>query len=203
MYSDDTISLLYGDLIYSPGETAESRNGSLLEFGSTAREVRKVKVRFQSENPSIPLRVSVGGNKQVTVLDSKIQPFGAEMYVLNNTSTFVPLHDNQFSTFSIIGNEINKSGQIEYSIDDFTEMSSKEPLIFQSTWIQSEQDAKSLATWIKESILNKNKVINLDIFGNPLISPGDIVTINYPLQELITQVGKYIVVDVQLQFSEG
>ena len=203
VYSDDTISLLYGDLIYSPGETAESRNGSLLEFGATAREVRKVKVRFQSENPSIPLRVSVGGNKQVTVLDSKIQPFGAEMYVLNNTSTFVPLHDNQFSTFSIIGNEINRSGQIEYSIDDSTEMSSKEPLIFQSTWIQSEQDAKSLATWIKESILNKNKAINLDIFGNPLISPGDIVTINYPLQELITQVGKYIVVDVQLQFSEG
>jgi hypothetical protein len=145
----------------------------------------------------------VGGNKQVTVLDSKMQPFGAEVYVLNNTSTFVPLHDNQYSTFSVIGNEINKSGQIEYSIDDATEMATKEPLIFQSTWIQSEGDAKSLATWIKGSILNKNKVISLDIFGNPLITPGDIVTINYPLQELTTASGKYIVVDVQLEFSEG
>ena len=203
VYSDDTMSLLYGDLIYSPGETAASRNGSLLEFGATAREIRKVKFKYSSEGPTIPLRVSVGGNKQVTVLDSKIQPFGAEVYVLNNTSTFVPLHDNEYSTFSVIGNEINKSGQIEYSIDDATEMATKEPLIFQSFWIQSEGDAKSLAKWIKESILNKNKVISLDIFGNPLITPGDIVTINYPIQELTTASGKYIVVDVQLAFSEG
>ena len=203
VYSDDTISLLYGDLIYSPGETAASRNGSLLEFGATAREIRKVKFKYDSEGPAIPIRVSVGGNKQVTVLDRKIQPFGAEVYVLNNTSTFVPLHDNQYSTFSVIGNEINKSGQIEYSIDDSSEMSSKEPLIFQSNWIQSEGDAKSLAKWIKESILNKNRVVNLDIFGNPLITPGDIVTINYPLQGLTTASGKYIVVDVQIQFTEG
>jgi hypothetical protein len=82
-------------------------------------------------------------------------------------------------------------------------MATKEPLIFQSFWIQSEGDAKSLAKWIKESILNKNKVISLDIFGNPLITPGDIVTINYPIQELTTASGKYIVVDVQLAFSEG
>lgn len=203
VYSDDTISLLYGDLIYSPGETAESRNGSLLEFGSTAREIRKVKFKYSSDGPAIPIRVSIGGNKQVTVLDSKMQPFGAEVYVLNNTSTFVPLHDNQYSTFSVIGNEINKSGQIEYSTDDATEMATKEPLIFQSSWIQTEGDAKSLAQWIKESVLNKNKVVSLDVFGNPLITPGDIVTINYPLQELTTAAGKYIVVDVQLVFSEG
>lgn len=203
VYSDDTVSMLYGDIIYKQGETVESRNGSLIEFGTTAREIRNTKTKYDVDGPSVPIRVSTGGNKYATVLDKKMQPFNSEMYVLNNTSTFIPLHDNEYSTYSIIGNEITKSGQIEYSTDTATDAASKEQVIFQSNWIQSESDAKSLADWIKTTTLNKNRSVNLEIFGNPLISPGDIITINYPFQGLSTDDGKYIVVDVQLGYSEG
>lgn len=202
VYSDDIISLLYGDIRYTAGETLASREGSLLEFGTTAREIRKTKISYQ-DKPAIPIKFSTGINQYVTILGSRLQPFSAESYVLNNTSTFIPLDDGNFSSFYVVGNSINKSGQIEYTTHSATEMASKEPVIFESSWIQSEEDAKSLADWISNTVLNKGKYISMEVFGNPLLSPGDIVSINYPLQGLSKETGKYIIVRVENDYSEG
>lgn len=206
VYSDDSLSLLYGDILYSAGETVAARNKGLIEFGKTAREIRKAKFRYDNSDkgPAIPIKPSTGGNKYVTILDNSLQPFGGEIYALNNTSVFVPLHDNNYSTFWVAGNEISKSGQIEYLTDESSEMAIKQPVQFESSWIQTEQDAKSLADWIKSTSLNKGRLVDLEIFGNPLLSPGDIVKINYPLQQM--EIGddvKYIITDINNVYSGG
>jgi hypothetical protein len=202
VYSDDTMSLLYGNLIFNSGETSESRKDSLIEFGTTAREIRKAKV-FYTDKPAIPIKFSTAKNKYATVLDTRLQPFSAETYVLNNTSTTIPLDDGNYSSFYVLGNSVYKSSPLEYTTYTETDSKNKEPVIFESNWIQSESDAKSLADWIKSTVLNKGRIVEISLFGNPILSPGDIVTINYPLQGLDGESQKYIITRVSLTYSEG
>jgi hypothetical protein len=102
VYSDDTISMLFGDLVYSAGETRDSRNGSLKEFGSVVRQIKELKLDMILLNPAIPLYLSSGVNKNVNIMSSKLQPFTAEMLVMNNTSGFVNLADGQYNTFQVV-----------------------------------------------------------------------------------------------------
>lgn len=202
VYSDDSLSMLYGDFKYFTGETQQSSGGALLEFGVTAREIKYAKVKYDSY-PAIPIKFSTSKNRYVTLLESRIQPFSAETFVLNNTSTYVPLDDGNYSSFYVLGNSIYKSSPIEYSTyleDDKIE--NKEFGIFQTNWIQTESDAKALAEWMKSTVLNKNKYVEMEVFGNPLIGPGDVITINYPLQGLDGN-NKYMITRSTLSYSEG
>jgi hypothetical protein len=202
VYSDDTLSMLYGDLIYNSGEVATVDSGAIFEFGTTAREIKKTKVSYD-DRPALPIQFRTSLNKYVTVLAEKLQPFGAESYVLNNTSVTVALDDSNNTTFYVLGNSIQRSGAIDYDTDQSTDSANKESVVFDSSWIQSESDAKSLAEWIKSTILNKGRAVNMTVFGNPIISAGDIVTINYPLVGIDTSSNKYVVTRCTLDYKEG
>ena len=201
IFSDDSLSLLYGDIVYSQGPNENKRDEAFVEFGTTAREIKYAKAKYNSA-PGIPLKFSTSSNKYATVLDTKLQPFQAEAYVLNNTSTFVPLDDGNYTSFYIMGNSVNKSSPLEYNTDEPSELATKNPVIFESNWIQTEADAKNLADWIKSTVLNKGKYVELEVFGNPVLSAGDIININYPLQGLDGN-NKYIIVRLELEYLEG
>lgn len=202
LYADDTLSMLYGDLIYNNGKDVADQSGSLYEFGTIGREIRKVKESYQ-DRPAVPIQVRTANNKFVTVLDQRLQPFSAEAYLLNNTSTSVVLHDNNYTSLYILGNKIQRSGAIDYDTDQSTDSENKESVVFDSSWIQSEEDAKALAEWIKSNSLNKGKFIDMTVFGNPILSAGDIVTINYPILGMTETSDKYIITRCSLEYSEG
>lgn len=203
VYSDDTVSLLFGDMIYSAGETVDSRNGSLKEFGSVVRQIKKIKARYDESNPAIPIYISTGVNRSVNLMAKKLQPFSLEAVVMNNTSGFVNLADGEYNSFQVVGNPVIQGGVVEYSTDDPNSKAKKYPIQFESTWIQSQTDAKELADWIIATQLNKGKSVSLSVFGNPLIEAGDIIAINYPIQDMTYQQGKYIVTSVITEFYEG
>ena len=141
-------------------------------------------------------------NKFAKVLGSKVSNFGGEAYVLNNTSSTIPLSDGGSSNFYIYGNTIGQSGTLEYSTDDSADYANKEPVIFESKWLQALADVESLAKWIKNKVINRGKVITINVFGNPIISVGDIVTIKYPYQGL-AGTEKLIVTNVSQSYSQG
>jgi hypothetical protein len=202
VYSDDTISMLYGDIIYSDGNTKPDDSGSLFEFGTTAREIKKTKISYD-DRPAKPITFRTSLNKYVSILDQKLQPFGAESYVLNTSSVTVPLDDNNNTSFYVLGNSIQRSGFIDYDTDQSEDSENKEPVVFQSTWIQTAKDAETLAEWIKASVLNKGKFIEMTVFGNPLISAGDIVRVSYPILGMTESNNKYIVTRCTLEYKEG
>jgi len=68
--------------------------------------------------------------------------------------------------------------------------------------LENAKDVKSLADWIQSRVVNKAKIITMKIFGNPLISVGDIITIDYPYQD-ITAEQKIIVVKVSQRYQGG
>jgi hypothetical protein len=204
VFSDDTVSMLYGDIIYNDGGTTVDQSGSIIEFGTIAREIRKVKDSYDEDRPAIPIRFRTGFNKYATMLDSRLQPFSSEAYVLNNTSSSIILHDNNYTSFYLLGNSIQRSpGVIDYDTDQSNDSKPKESVIFDSSWIQSEEDAKSLAEWIKSNALNKGSFIDMRVFGNPILSAGDIISINYPILGMSQDSVKYIITRCSLEYSKG
>jgi hypothetical protein len=77
------------------------------------------------------------------------------------------------------------------------------PVQFDSTWIQSATDAKSVADWITSTQLNKGQKRRNGSFGNPLINAWRYRGINYQSLDLSTTNEKYIVTSVRLGFSQG
>jgi hypothetical protein len=204
-FSNDLLNTAYGDLIYNTGlgsdEVSKKLKSSVDEFGTVVREIAYIKQKFDSR-PSFPITWTTGANKYASIIGSKLSSFGAEAYILNNASVRIPLSDGGANTLSIIGNQLGDSGELVYSTDDTSDYSAKEPLVFKSSWIQNEQDAKNLAEWIKAKVVNKGRIVNMSVFGNPLISVGEIVSI-YNSYQGFSGTEKLIVTEVNHTFSQG
>lgn len=203
-FSKDFLDTSYGDLLYNSLNEDVDQNQkptSFEEFGTVVRELRKRSVRFSSP-PAIPIRWTTGGNNLATILSETKDNFKSDVMVLNNSSITIPLSDRGVNQLSIFGTTIGFSGELEYSTSPVAQYSTAEPVIFQSTWLQNQKDVKSLAEWIRGRVVNKAKIITMEVFGNPLISVGDIITVNYPYQGLTTS-QKIIVVKVSQSFGGG
>lgn len=203
-FSDDMLNIAYGDIMYNSNNTdmnSVSLRDQIDEFGTTVREIYKASVKFESR-PSYPIKWSVGANNSVSLIGSTRSNFASEAYVLNNTTTTVPLSDGNLASMYIIGNTLADSGTLEYTTDDYVDYVTKEPVIFESQWIQTEDAAKNLAEWIKLEVVNKGKIVNVTTFGNPLLSLGDIVTINYPFQGF-NGTEKFIITSIDHAYDGG
>jgi len=200
-FNDTVLNFLYGEKVLSNFNKTSLKNGYLEEFGTVARELRKVNIKYESR-PGYPLYPSLGINKFVNVLGSRLTSFGAEIYLINNAGTWVPLDDSSLNSFSVIGNYLVTSGQHEYKDSTINEFTDPEPVVFESQWIQKESDAKSISNWIKDLWSKQQSVVTMQVFGNPLISVGDIVTINYPANNL-DGVKKFVIMSISNSFNQG
>ena len=205
-FSNDLLDIAYGDTIYNSSadeDVYQIKKDMVDEFGTTVREISRHIVKFDSR-PAFPIKWSTGNNKLVKIIASKQSSFGGEAYLLNNTSTTIPVADSNYAAFYIFGNTLSQSGELEYSTDEANTYSTKEPVIFQSKWIQSQSDAKSLAEWIKSNVVNKGKIVEIQTFGNPLLNIGDIVSITHPLQGF--EAGnseKFIITNINQSYNNG
>jgi hypothetical protein len=201
-YSEAAISFLYGNKTLQNNTVSNSSsNGFIEEFGAVARELRVLKTKYDSR-PGFPLYASTGVNSFAKIIGQRLTSFGAEVYVLNNSGTFIPLDDSEFYSFYILGKYISQSGQLEYVDNAAGEYTVKEPVIFESRWIQKQTDVVALADWIKNIWSVKQTIIQMSVFGNPLISVGDIITISDSYNELTTT-RKFVVLNVTNSFKDG
>jgi hypothetical protein len=206
-FNNDLINTSYGDLIYMANyqadeiSTGNKKAVAVDEFGTVVREIIKRDVSF-NKRPAYPTMWSTGINPFAKILGNKISNFGSQIFVMNNTSQTIPLSNGAEASFLLLGNSLGNSGELEYSTDELNDYVNKEPAVFISSWLQNESDVKSLANWIKSNVVNKGKIINMTIFGNPLISVGDIVSIKNVYQGL-AGTESFIVTEVKHSFSEG
>ena len=200
-FNDTVLNFLYGEKVLSNFNKTSLKNGYLEEFGTVARELRKVNIKYESR-PGYPLYPSLGINKFVNVLGSRLTSFGAEIYLINNAGTYVPLDDSSINSFSVIGNYLVTSGQHEYKDSTINEYTDPDPVVFESQWIQKESDAKSISNWIKDLWSKQQSVVTMQVFGNPLVSVGDVITINYTSNNL-DGTKKFVVMNVTNSFNQG
>jgi hypothetical protein len=50
---------------------------------------------------------------------------------------------------------------------------------YNSKWVQNEHEAEALADWLMEHWQRSDSKISADIFGNPLIELGDVVSVKW------------------------
>jgi hypothetical protein len=200
-FENDYLSTSYGDLAYFDKSQEDAIiKESLDEFGTVAREIRKVDGKY-NQAPAFPLRWSTGLLKNASIISSSSSPFKGEAYVLNNSSSVVPLA-NDVVTFGIYGNTLSKSGAIEYTTGDDGDYKTKEPVSIKTQWLQNAGDVESLALWIKDRVINRGQVVLITTFGNPLIEVNDIINISYSYQGFDgTQ--RLIVTSVNQRFNDG
>jgi hypothetical protein len=204
-FSNDLINTSFGDLAYISEYKADDvtaiQDTGIDEFGTVVREIYQRDIKFDSR-PGYPIKWSTGVNPYAKVIGQKVSNFGSKVFVLNNTSTTIPLSNGSEASLFIYGNSLGSSGELVYTTESANTFNTKEPVTFQSTWLQNESDVKSLANWIKGHVVNKGKIVEMSIFGNPLISIGDIVSISYSYQG-ITENQNFIVTSVKQSFSQG
>jgi len=206
-FGNDLINTSFGDLSYISNYSEDEislgnkKLTALDEFGTVVREILKVDIKYDSR-PSYPIKWSTGINKYANIVGQKVSNFGAQAFILNNTSTSIPVSNGLEASLYIYGNTLGSSGDLEYKTDGLNEYTTVEPIIFQSTWLQNEADVKSLALWIKNNVVNKGKLITMSIFGNPLISVGDIVGVKYSYYGL-AGTENFIVTNVTHSYSGG
>ena len=70
-----------------------------------------------------------------------------------------------------------------------------------SQWIQSKSAATKMLKIVEMGIDGFSTTISLNIFGNPLIQVGDIVTLSYNLNGMVNQ--RNIVTSVSHNFNSG
>jgi hypothetical protein len=199
-YATATLDFAFGEKIAEDFNSSSTKLSYIEEFGKTVRELRYVKANF-TQSAAIPLYASVGVNKFAKVIGSKFSNHGAEMFVINNAGAFIPLAYGNEQQFFVVGNYVDTGSQHEYT-EPFNESTPVEPATFQSMWIQSEQDAKALYGWIKNQWSKQQQSITMDIFGNPFIEVGDVITVNY-LKNDLNGTQKFLVTNVNLGFEGG
>ena len=133
--------------------------------------------------------------------------FRAKMAIANNSSHMVFLHKeaddtNQFTiNLNLWTHEIvaPSDPEILELVIDPSNMSEVAQL--DSEWVQSKRSAQRMLKVVSMGIEGFSKTVTLDIFGNPLIQVGDVVTLSYALNGISNQ--KYFVSSVDHGYSSG
>ena len=203
--SSSILKTFFTDLVLSRPQSVSENNGlkipgNIEEFGRTAREIKKIKIKHD-QPPVIPIYADAGINDDLTILAEKHNNFTSEIYVLNNSGYTTYLSGSN-STFSIVGNQIQKGNTLEYKVVEPNEFTKNEPVVFESTWIQNQKDVENLSTWLKTYWAKNNYNVTMEVFGNPLLYVGDIVTIEYPRQGLTTE-QKFVIINVSQNYDKG
>jgi hypothetical protein len=133
--------------------------------------------------------------------------FRAKMAIANNSSHMVYLKKdsdslNQFTiNLNLWTHEIvaQSDPQIIEKIIDQSNIA--EVIQLDSQWIQSKDAANKLLATVEKGIEGFSKDTSIQIFGNPLVQVGDVLTLTYKLAGLKQQ--KYIVHSVSQTFNQG
>jgi hypothetical protein len=116
---------------------------------------------------------------------------------------------SDFSNPDIVGDTIIRSPLKEFEKYQDIKISrmthGKKDFSLEVPYIQTQDDANSLMSWIISKIMKPRKSVGVKIFSNPLLQLGDIVTIKYKDSNLIDQVSeqntKFVVYNINYSKS--
>lgn len=205
--SSATLRNVFGDFIAS-GSSASSVSPWVKEFGPVAREIKKISTKYATR-PGLVKYPQIILNPNVTLLGYDATSFGIDAYVLNNTGAFIDLADGGEKSFIVVGETIAPLDPFEYIDPDLSSTKNEEQVAFESTWIQKEDEAKKLSTWMRTQWSKQQTVVQLEVFPNPIIEIGDVVEISYPNNLVYSSedagkvAGKYIILDVEQGYSQS
>jgi len=77
----------------------------------------------------------------------------------------------------------------------------RKEFVLDATYIQSQDDARDLMSWIISKVSTPRKSVGIKIFSNPMIQLGDIVSINYQsasgVEEVLPATSRFVVYNIE------
>lgn len=108
-------------------------------------------------------------------------PYHARFAYLNVSPMIIPFSGESFSALKISANAIVKSDEmvVTKKIESPQYSSNSASIELQSDWIQTEYNANQSLANIVNGIKTSMDVYSIDVFGNPLITIGDVVNLYF------------------------
>jgi hypothetical protein len=185
------------------------------EFYPVIREIRIEEFDYL-KFPATPVKIAAGASITrygATILSSN--SFRAKIALINE-STFPTSLSSSFPGTAtaqypkLIGYALKKFDAKEYKISISKARSDDAKFEVDSEWIQSYDQAKGLADFIKSksSVVKNGKTndvinVNVEIFSNPLVQLGDTVDVEHPDLGLSSSTHSFIVTGISQSFQDG
>lgn len=185
------------------------------EFYPVIREIRIEEFDYL-KFPATPVKIASGAaitRYGATILSSN--SFRAKIALINESTFPTPLSSAFPGSATaqypkLIGYALKKFDAKEYKTSVSKARSDDAKFEVDSEWIQSYDQAKGLADFIKakSSVVKNGKTndvinVNVEIFANPLVQLGDTVDVEHPDLGLSSSTHSFIVTGISQSFSGG
>lgn len=185
------------------------------EFGPYVHEVREFDVKF---DPT-PVRFSYlfNTNEWYSVIpEYSANPFGAKFVVANTSRDNAILHGEDSLVYAgssspvnqvcvVLGQDLEIADEETVTRKNLSAIRARGEVVAElsSDWIQSKSMARDLAEWMTEHWSEAIDTVEASIFGNPLLETGDVVDVEYALEDMTISTHKYYVTGVRSEFNNG
>lgn len=182
------------------------------EFGPIIHEIREYDVKFEP-SPVLHSRLFLTNDYSACAVEYYADPYGAKFILANTSRANTVIHGRDSTTFSgtddpvnqilsVLGRAIvtDEDEEVVAENSDQIRRRGKIESELSSPWIQSKGMANALADWMRDNFSYGNENLSVEIFGNPLIEVGDVVSVDYPEKHVS---GDFFVTGASTSFSEG
>lgn len=184
------------------------------EFGPVVHEVRTFDAQFNSQFVPVTSSYLYNTNPLVDQLYYISDAFGAEFMIANGSRNNVVANgqddtDSSNSTnhtMMVYGRCIYQAQSDNYLIKTDDAAVRRQGLIrtqITSRYIQTQEMAAEIGQWIVDLWATGVDEVTMELFGNPLLTLGDLVTVNYPIQGMYPTTHHYYVVSVKNEYNNG
>jgi hypothetical protein len=192
------------------------RSGQMFdEFGPYVHEIREYDVKFDPA-PVKHSKIYMSNDWAVDEIEYIPSSFGAKFTLVNLSRKNETLSGEDSATFAGTGDSFSQHltvyGQA-LVVEELEEIVVKNDLQVRargeieveinSEWIQSKPAAQAVANWISQHWSNGVDVLDVTVFGNPLIEIGDLVSIDYPANKMYESQHHYFVTGTSTSFDGG
>lgn len=184
------------------------------EFGPYVHEFKEFEVKFEPA-PVLSSSIYVTNEWAAYLVDYRPSAFGAEFIIVNterynailagNDTLTEPLGEGIDQHTMISGRALVVGEGQEIVVKNDQQVRARGEIVteIQSDWIQSEEAAKAIGDWIIEHWSSGVDELAVTIFGNPLFQIGDVVAVDYPLNNMASASHHYFITSITNSFDSG
>ena len=131
-------------------------------------------------------------------------PFKSKFIAVNLCESYIPISGtDKFNKTAIYANALIKTENQQYIRELDNQYSNANDLQVSSDWIQDDNTAKDIASTLVNQIKISGNTVDVETFGNPLLTVGDIVKILYYQQNIVDTDQYYMITKSDVSYDNG
>jgi hypothetical protein len=202
------------------------------EFGTIMRECAYFNIRYDKAYPALYSKISPTFNDSqgYVVSNFRSNPYGAEFLIFNATDFALNLDESTGNYLRIQGVTFTQQSSHDLTVDEYFQKNSdldnysnyttlnnkyidiqnsrttygKKDFTLTGNYIQNIDTANNLMTWMVDKVMHPKKSVGVSIFANPMIQLGDIVTIDYSIDDVLqSSTARFVVYNISYSRSSN